>query len=668
MSHAMNRFERVRNAERLWMERAWTDRELAEKLGVKRNAINKDRNALMQLAGEDIFIAEAENRYRLDKSKYLPNLRLNRPMAAIVYAKLKKLARHTPNPDTDTLRLLRDLGVVLHQPLMDRLLRVSDALPFDETALKCKTVFEKIVDCWLDGHIVSINYLSLGEIEPLPHRVHPYLIEPSPWNESNYLIGYSERTKKVHSFKLDRVVAANDTTQPADIPKDFDEDKLLQLAWGIWLGDSAESVRLRFKHGTDGKATQRLRETKWHPLEKIDDSPANGDLIWSAPIANWRELKPWVIGWGASCEVLEPEALRQTVIRETMALANLYGLSSAEKGNLTMDVFEQFITLPGKTDPKLTIFEHSSDVYHIALYLLEANQDAVSNSHLIKAGALLHDVGKIEQDLKQKRWIHQPHSSKYLQPLLDHPRLQELLRENEIDLNEVDYDDLLLICEHHHDIPTRPDLLMRNPDALLVSIADVLASALEGGWLGDIKEMLRSSPYIKMNMVLLRDLELDGGLEGEIHRIDLPADSVPNALLADLIYRDMAMRLRSKGMIPLLQKYGSLWVKADATVLQAFLEGYRVNPQSLYQSAEIEDDVFESMLSSPAMPPPGSLEPSNLKFLLLHQGIAQKLAASIVLRKTTKTALETFDISVREVGDIFNAPERANELLKDDTK
>ena len=63
-----------------------------------------------------------------------------------------------------------------------------------------------------------------------------------------------------------------------------------------------------------------------------------------------------------------------------------------------MDVFEQYLSLPGKTDPKLTIFEHSSDVYHVALYLLKANSEEVRNPELIKAGALFHDVGKIEQE------------------------------------------------------------------------------------------------------------------------------------------------------------------------------------------------------------------------------------------------------------------------------
>lgn len=663
MSYAMNRFERVRIAERLWMERAWKDAELASELGVKRNAINKDRNALMQLAGEDIFIAEPESRYWLDKKKYLPNLRLNRPMAAIVYTQLKRLARHTPNPNADTLRLLNDLAFVLHQPLMERLIKVSKTLQPDQQNSRTQTAFSNIVDCWLDGKVVSICYLSLGEIEPITHRVHPYLIEPSPWNESNYLIGYSERTKKVHSFKIDRVVAANATSQLANIPENFNEDELLQLAWGIWLGDSAEPVRLRFKHGKDGKATQRLRETKWHPLEKIDDSDPSGDLIWSAPVANWREMLPWIRGWGVDCEVLEPPALRQTLIRETFALANVYGLTSTEKGNLLMDVFEQFITLPGKTDPPLTVFEHSSDVYHIALYLLEANKDVVRNPDLVKAGALLHDVGKIEQDIRKKQWVHQPHSAKYLQPLLEHPRLQQILAENEIDMSNVNYDDLLLICEHHHDIPTRPDLLRRNPDALLVSIADVLASSLEGGWLGDIQTMLEASPYIKLNTTLLELEELDGGLSGEIHRVDLPAESVPDALLCDLIYQSMCLALKAQGMTPLLQKNGSLWVKAHEQDLRTFLDNYNVNPRGLYQVADIDDAVFESLLTAPSMPPPGSLEPANLKFLLLNAQIAQRMAASLVLRKTTKKALEEFDISVREVGSIFGADTLADTLL-----
>lgn len=648
MSRGMTRAERLREMERMYVQRGFTDIEMAERLEVERTTVWKDR---MLLEAEVPFVQDENGRWRIDRNRYLSEIRVNLHEALALYLAARRVSRQTRIAQPHVASGLEKLAAALKQPMTERLVNAAASILAQSTQPERVSTIEIITQAWVESRKLQIVYRALDARHALTHTVAPLLIEPSLWSDSTYLIARLERTGKPIPFKIERIEQAILLPETFAAEAGFDEQTLLEYAWGIWYSENEPViVELRF---APGQPTRRVKETVWHPKETVTDTP-DGGCLWSAPVAEWQEMLPWIRGWGADCEVVRPRALRQALIRETLALATVYNLNSAEKGNAIMDIFEQFLTLKGKTDPELTIFEHSSDVYHIALYLLEANKEVVQNPALVKAGALLHDVGKIEQDIRQKQWVHQPHSSKYLRPLLDHPRMQMLLTENGIDVNSIKHDDLLLICEHHHDIPTRPDLLRLNPEVLLVSVADALASSLEGGWLGNIQEMLQASPYIKLNTVLLRNLELDAGLDGEIHRIDLPADSIPNALLADLIYRDMCIQLRERGMTPLLQKHGSLWVKAQLGTLQAFLENYSVNPRQLYQSAEIDDDVFESMLSSPAMPPPGVLEPSNMRFLLLNERIAQKLAASIALRKTTKEAMESFDISVREVSNIFH--------------
>jgi len=315
-----------------------------------------------------------------------------------------------------------------------------------------------------------------------------------------------------------------------------------------------------------------------------------------------------------------------------------------------MDVFERFLTLPGKTEPQLTIFEHCSDVFHVALYLLNENKANVRYPDLVKAGALLHDVGKIEQDIG-RQWNHQPYSAKYLQPLLGHPRMKALLTDNGIDMARVNYEDLLLVCAHHHDIPTQPALLRRCPDALLVSVADAIASAMESGWLGNIQEMLSASTYIDLNLSLLKTLGLDGGLDSEIHRVDLPRGSVADALLNDLIFHDMSKGLPKHRIKPILQKDASLWVSGDQETLCAFLKDYVVNPRTLYESADLGDEIYDSVLA--AMPAPGALSADSLKYLLVNERIARQTVYRLIDRRRVRQALEYFDISLRTVHETF---------------
>ena len=41
-------------------------------------------------------------------------------------------------------------------------------------------------------------------------------------------------------------------------------------------------------------------------------------------MAGTREIKYWVLGWGAQAEILEPAVLREEVLAEARAMARLY--------------------------------------------------------------------------------------------------------------------------------------------------------------------------------------------------------------------------------------------------------------------------------------------------------------------------------------------------------
>ena len=111
------------------------------------------------------------------------------------------------------------------------------------------------------------------------------------------------------------------TKETFDIPDNFDGPALLRRAWGVMYGDGeAAHVKLRFSQFV----SKRVRETRWHPSETITELP-NG-LTWEADIGDVTEIRPWIRGWGADCEVLEPSALRADLIAETRRLEKLYGI------------------------------------------------------------------------------------------------------------------------------------------------------------------------------------------------------------------------------------------------------------------------------------------------------------------------------------------------------
>ena len=630
--------------------------EIARRLGVHRSTAGR----YIEELSSRLPIWEDDNLIGINRDTYLTHVRLTIHESMALHLAARLMATSTDKHNPHAAAAMRKLGQSLagFAPLVSRhLLASADVM--DDAARRHDPVYlevlETLTQAWSQGRMVHLWHRhESGQV--YEYDFAPYFIEPYAVGRTAHVIGWREPQGAVRTFKLERIQRIEIIKPPReyDIPDDFDPRALLSDAWGIWYteGEPVEVV-LRFHP----RVAHRVRETQWHRSEQVEEQ-VDGYLLWRARVAEPQEMLPWIRGWGADVEVVEPEALREKMIGEARRLARVYGLNTIQSfdpgGVGKMDIFQEFLTLPGKTEPRITIFEHSSDVFQIARYLISKNEHSVRNPDLVLAGALLHDVGKIDQDVKTGRqWVHQPHSAKYLRPLLDHPRMRALLADNDVDLTRVQYDDLVLICEHHHDLPTQPALLRRCPDALLVSVSDVIASALESGWCGEIRKMLSNSRYIDLNLTLLENLGFGGGLDGEIHRIDLPGSSVADSLLNDLIFQDMSKRMPSMGLEPVLQKGGSIWVVGAQNTIRRFLEDYTVNPKTLYDSANLADEIYEGVLA--AMPSPGALSADSIRYLLVNERIARKVALGLVDRKRVRQALEHFGLSQREIHEIFGA-------------
>jgi len=323
MSRASGRTERLRLLEKRYLQSAYTDEELAGLLGVEsRTTIYKDRQLLMKEHKIE-FIEVERGRWKIDRGKYISNLRINLYETGMLYLMARKAARQTRFPNPHVTSLLESIAIMLNQPLMDRLLQSTGFIPKADEQDETTAVLEKIISCWVDQHKIRIRYQGLKSQKPTVHLVSPYLLEPSLWNEGIYLVGYSETMDKIIPFKLNRILKAADTSQPIIFPKSFNESDFLNNVWSIWDGDGElVTVKLRFMGET---AVKRVQESVWHPNQAEPERLENGDLIWSTQVAEWREMLPWVRSWGADVEVLAPVELRETLMGEAKAMAEQYG-------------------------------------------------------------------------------------------------------------------------------------------------------------------------------------------------------------------------------------------------------------------------------------------------------------------------------------------------------
>lgn len=319
----LTRAERLNELKELYLQRAYSDAELAKRFGVDRATIYRDR---ITLERRYPFVEESPGRYRLDRVRLLSAVQLNAHEALRLYLAVKRLLRQTHFADKHTASAAEKIAARLSQPFTAHLVRATAALLDRETHPHRISVLEQVTVAWLEQRKVRLIYRALRAQRPLEHTVAVYFIEPALWSESAYIVGYSETAKDIIPFKLERIEDARLTSEHFELPADLDEDALLRNAWGIWLGEgSLVTVRLRF---APGLAARRVQESIWHPSQTIT-LLEDGGCEWSVQVTDWREMLPWVRGWGADVEVLEPPELREAIRAEVRRLAERYGVTAS---------------------------------------------------------------------------------------------------------------------------------------------------------------------------------------------------------------------------------------------------------------------------------------------------------------------------------------------------
>jgi CRISPR-associated endonuclease/helicase Cas3 len=295
--------------------------EIAESLEVTQQTA---RNYLDRLNEDGILVYELEEngRYTLDRRDYVRPLNLSLAQAWFLYLPLRRIVRANLNRFPLVNTLLLRIAKALHGELAAQL--VSSESPTHSV----DDVFSMLVDAWRDETYVEIRYRRLDASSTVTHRIEPWWFEPAVWSDSNYLIAGRKAGGEVKPmiFKLDRIESVRKLNARFQRPPADMFLKRVKETWGIWVSDG-EAVRvvLRFQN----RVHDRLYETRWHPTQEIRIDK-DSSLLWEAVISEPQEMMPWIRGWGADVEVLEPQPLRDDIAAEAERTARLYGKGTGE--------------------------------------------------------------------------------------------------------------------------------------------------------------------------------------------------------------------------------------------------------------------------------------------------------------------------------------------------
>lgn len=312
--------------------------ELARRIDIHRKHIPE---YLADMAEMGVQVIEpADGLYAIDPATYRTQLRLSLDESLAVLLAVRLLTTRTDKQNPHAGRALEELANAIQKmaPFIARHIARAAAIIASgdrRIDLTFNQVVEALTRAWASGRQVDLVYES-EEGRRLTHRFSPYFIEPYALGSTLHVIGASDLSPSLLTLKVERIREISETRESYSIPTDFDPTEILRSAWGIWRSDKQpQTVKLRF----GPRVAYRLRETRWHPLERVEPEADGVGIVWTAPISEPREMLPWIRGWGADVEVLAPPMLRAALEDEVRRLGQVYGLSAQPAGPVSAPAF-----------------------------------------------------------------------------------------------------------------------------------------------------------------------------------------------------------------------------------------------------------------------------------------------------------------------------------------
>lgn len=321
MSEQTLRAARLRNIETLLHQHpgGLTVREIANRVGTSTRTIQRDMSVLE--SDLHVPIMTQGRRYRIDpESAQLAPVRLTLNEARALVLATRLFARHSDDHDPDAASAIEKLAGTLTSPLAGQIAETAKFIRSRPENQQQIDVLRQLTISWAHSTTVAIRYRSSGATRDRVMPIDPYLLEPAPNGAGIYLIGYSHHHKEVRTFKVDRIISAASSGERFE-PTAVDEVRArLQEGWGVVFGgDDRFDICIEFSPAV----AHRVRETHWHPSQRLTDLP-DGGVRMELQLPSLLEFVPWVRGWGHEVKVIGPVELRDEIATSLAKAAALY--------------------------------------------------------------------------------------------------------------------------------------------------------------------------------------------------------------------------------------------------------------------------------------------------------------------------------------------------------
>ena len=284
--------------------RGLTTGEIARRTGVNPRTTYRDVRALEAM---NVPIYEDRGRILIDPNYFIAPVKFTLREAMALLMGVRLMRRHTDEADPDVADAFTKLAAVMPAPVAEYVHATVRQMAERPPNPVYSRILQTIALSWAGQKAVRIWYPS-ADHEVKPRVIEPYFLEPSLIGHGSYVVARDRRLGEMRTFKLERIIRAEQTSDAYQIPAEFDISEYLAGAWGIFHSGEPVEVRLRFFP----PAAARVKESTWHPSQRLSEDK-KGNVELTVTVAGTVEITPWILGWGDAVEVLAPAGLREKI-------------------------------------------------------------------------------------------------------------------------------------------------------------------------------------------------------------------------------------------------------------------------------------------------------------------------------------------------------------------
>jgi predicted DNA-binding transcriptional regulator YafY len=203
------------------------------------------------------------------------------------------------------------------QPKLDKIRAVFvSGTRFSKDYSKMDEIIDKLSRSMIGQKTCAVLYHSFHD-----DKVRGFQIDPLHFFEREGGLYFFVRTSDYGDIRIlavERIKTLAETENTFIYPEDFDPDERLRSSFNVTMDDPVY-VRIRFS----ADQARYIRERRWADEQTLEDEE-NGAVILSLHTSGWWDVKRWVLSFGCSAEVLEPEELKSEMLNDIIGIYRIY--------------------------------------------------------------------------------------------------------------------------------------------------------------------------------------------------------------------------------------------------------------------------------------------------------------------------------------------------------